>query len=215
LITINEMKVKGKEYLADNWVEIIITTIIFMIIAGVANTQRSFQVRRAEEVRTYFKFNLGSIMRLLLYGPIRYGYILFLSSLRTKTAHIKQVFEGFKRFQDTFLLHLMITIFTTLWTLLFIIPGIIASISYTMSFMILQDNPEMTAMQALEESKLMMNGHKMRYFEFSLSFLGWFIVGLLTLGIGMLFVIPYYKSAKIEFYEDLKKDYYAGYQLNY
>ena len=121
---------------------------------------------------------------------------------------LSALFDGAK--QDvagaiiTGLLH---TIFLTLWSLLFIIPGIIKSFSYAMTFYIKNDHPEYSAIDAITESRRMMDGHKMRYFILQLSFIGWWIVGALCLGIGTLWVKAYVASANAAFYEDLKAGY--------
>ncbi len=73
-----------------------------------------------------------------------------------------------------------------------------------MAFYIMHDNPELTALEAIQQSKEMMVGHKARLFSLWLSFLGWFILGLFTFGIGFLYAMPYYNAAKANFYEDLK-----------
>ena len=98
-------------------------------------------------------------------------------------------------------------VYLTLWTLL-IIPGIIKSFSYSMTYFILNDHPEYTANQAITESRHMMNGHKMDYFLLCLSFLGWFILSILTVGIGFLWLAPYFYATSAAFYEEISKEYY-------
>ena len=95
-------------------------------------------------------------------------------------------------------------IFVALWSMLFIIPGIIKSFSYAMTFYIKNDHPEYSAIEAITESRRMMNGNKMRFFVLQLSFIGWWIVGALCLGVGTLWVTAYVSAANAEFYEDLK-----------
>jgi len=96
-------------------------------------------------------------------------------------------------------------VFTLLWALLLVVPGIIAAIRYSMAYYILNDNPEIGAMDAIRRSKEMMEGHKMRFAEMWLSFLGWFLLGIFTFGLGMIYAIPYYRAAKANFYLDLKE----------
>jgi uncharacterized membrane protein len=117
--------------------------------------------------------------------------------------------SGFSLFKTNFILHLLIIIFTLLWALLLIIPGIIAGIKYSMAYYIVNDNPEIGGLEAIRRSKEMMEGHKMRFFEMWLSFLGWFILGVVTFGLGMIYAIPYYRAAKANFYLDLKENFYA------
>ncbi len=216
MLTINEYKSRGKAYLEDNWVEVIIATLIFMITTLISGGLRVSTRSPREDFGIGLIINFRNMLQWVIAGPLQYGYIVFIKALRTKDAHLGQMFEGFKRFFDTFLLHVIRGIIVTLFTLLLIIPGIIAAISLSMAFLILQDNPDMTALQAIEESRFLMQGNKMRFFEFQISFIGWFILGVLTLGIGFLYLNPYYKSAKIEFYEDLKRlANQSGYEVNY
>ena len=106
-------------------------------------------------------------------------------------------------------------VFLALWSMLFIIPGIVKYYSYSMTFYILRDNPDMLANDAITASRQMMNGHKLRLFCLHLSFIGWILLSVLTLGIGLLFVFPYMQTAQAAFYEDLRNrqllsfDYFA------
>ena len=88
--------------------------------------------------------------------------------------------------------------------LLLIVPGIIAAISYSMAFFIQRDNPDMKAMEAIDASKKMMYGYKWKYFCLGLRFLGWFILGILSCGIGFLWILPYLYISTAKFYIDLK-----------
>ena len=86
-----------------------------------------------------------------------------------------------------------------------LIPGIIALYRYSMIYYIANDNPQMDAFMVLETSKNMMKGYKLQLFFLDLSFIGWAILSILTMGIGFLFLIPYMTAARTEFYESLKK----------
>ena len=91
--------------------------------------------------------------------------------------------------------------------MLLFIPGIIKSISYSQTSFILKDYPELKNNEAIELSMAMMEGHKFDYFYLMLTFIGWFFLGILTLGIGLLWVNPYYATASAHFYEYVKEDY--------
>jgi len=103
------------------------------------------------------------------------------------------------------ILGILYNIFIALWTLLFIIPGIVKACSYSMAFYIKNDNPGMSATEALTESRRMMNGYKMKYFVLHLSFIGWYILGLLCMGLGVLWVSAYEAASDAVFYEELKR----------
>lgn len=94
-------------------------------------------------------------------------------------------------------------LYTFLWSLLFIIPGIIAVYKYAMAPFILAEHPEMKPSQAITASKQMMDGRKWELFCLELSFIGWCLLSVLTLGIGMLWVAPYMNVAVAVFYRDI------------
>lgn len=102
------------------------------------------------------------------------------------------------------LIDLLVFVFTLLWSLLFIIPGIIAAIGYSMSFFIAIDKEELDAMETVKESKRIMNGHKLDYFVLQLSFIGWNLLAPFTLGILYIWLIPYMTVAEVLFYEEIR-----------
>ena len=102
---------------------------------------------------------------------------------------------------------LLCKIFACLWSLLLIVPGIIKALSYAMTSYILVDKPELSANQAINLSMRMMRGHKFDLFYLYLSFIGWIFLCLLTLGIGLIWFLPYAQTAEASFYEDVKAEY--------
>ncbi len=95
-------------------------------------------------------------------------------------------------------------LFIALWTMLFFIPGIVKSCSYAMTFYVKNDNPTLSANDAITESRRLMDGYKMKYFMLQLSFIGWMFVGTLCFGIGTLWVSAYMEAARAAFYEEVK-----------
>ena len=100
----------------------------------------------------------------------------------------------------------LVGFFAFLWFLLLVVPGIVKLYAYAMTPYILIDNPELSANQAINLSKQMMKGHKLDLFLLQLSFVGWVFLSIFTLGIGLLWVIPYMLTAQAAFYQDLKKE---------
>lgn len=98
------------------------------------------------------------------------------------------------------------TIYIFLWTLLLIIPGLIKSYSYALTPYILVEHPEMSANEAIEESMRLMDGHKFDLFYLQLSFIGWAILSILSLGLGIFWLIPYQMTAQAAFYRDIKNE---------
>ena len=142
---------------------------------------------------------------LILTGPITFGlHLTFINAVRTKKEiTFDLAFEGFKNFSATLLLGLMEMIFLTLWAFVFVIPAFIKAYSYSMAYYIMADHPEYTWREALRDSKAMMKGKKWKLFCLDLSFIGWYIVGALCFGVGMLWVSPYHYMAHTEFYNEL------------
>ena len=101
----------------------------------------------------------------------------------------------------------LMMLFTFLWSLLFIIPGIVKAFSYSMTPFILEEHPELGANEAIDHSRAMMKGHKFDLFWLILSFIGWGFLCLFTFGIGYLWLVPYMSTSISAFYEDVKADY--------
>ena len=109
--------------------------------------------------------------------------------------------------KNTIITMFMKGLFQTLWTLLFIIPGIIKAYEYRMIPYILSENPEISRKRAFEISKQMMKGNKWNTFVLDLSFLGWQILSGLTIGIlGIFYVNPYVQGTNAELYAYLRED---------
>ena len=135
---------------------------------------------------------------------VEVGYSQFnIDIIDAKEPKIKTLFSFFKHWGVAIVSALLRTLYVILWTLLFIIPGIIAAYSYSMTPYILAENPEMSANDAISRSKELMKGHKWKLFCLELSFIGWNILCILTLGILVLWVEPYKHAAKAAFYRSL------------
>ena len=118
--------------------------------------------------------------------------------------NIEAAIDGVKRsFTSTLIAGILYSLFVSIGTVLFIVPGIIFSFSFSMVFHVLNDHPEMKAMEALKESHRLMKGHRMQYFLLGLSFIGWAILGALCLGVGSLWAAAYAETANAVFYDEL------------
>jgi uncharacterized membrane protein len=147
---------------------------------------------------------VGAIAELVLGGPLLMGVIYCsLTVSRNNRVDVKQLFDGFYNFVNAMVLYIINVVFITLWSLLFVIPGIIKAYSYSMSYYILADNPNMPANDARLQSMQLMKGNKWRLFCLHFSFIGWYLLSCLTFGILFLWVIPYVQTATAEFYRNL------------
>ena len=145
------------------------------------------------------QYVIGSFVSL---GLIQYN----LDLIDGKDVEFGQIFSKASMFGKAFWLRLRMDIFTFLWTLLLIIPGIIKSYAYSMSGFIMAENPEMTAKEAMQVSEKMMAGNKWRLFCLQFSFIGWQLLCILSLGIGFLWLTPYMNAATAAFYDEISRE---------
>ncbi len=149
---------------------------------------------------------IGGIITLIITGPLSLGLTgVSLMVMRNKTPEINDVFKGFNNFKNAFVAYVLQAIYLFLWGLL-IIPAFIKPFSYALTYHILYDNPEMSANDAITKSREMMNGHKWELFCLMFSFIGWYLLSILTLGILMFWVEPYLNAAIARFYQNLKNE---------
>lgn len=144
---------------------------------------------------------------LILEGPLSLGLTMFiLQVVREKEGEFETGFKGFKQFVPSLVATLLISIFFILWSLLLVIPGIIAALSYSMTFFIIADNPGISGLEAIKKSKEMMKGHKAELFFLQLSFFWWGLLCVITLGIAAIYVSPYVHATIANFYEKIKSE---------
>jgi len=160
---------------------------------------------------TYF---IGIFASFFVSGIAYYGirdYFLKLSN--GNNLDIGDIFIGFKSIGRSLRAGIITNLFVFLWSLLFVVPGMIKFLSYRMTWYILAENPDMTVMEAISKSKEMMSGNKGNLFALYLSYIGWYLLVLLitvvTCGVGMISAFPfsaYIETAVAEFYKDLKEN---------
>lgn len=143
----------------------------------------------------------------LVFLPLGWGFIVyFLNLIRFEDINYSRLFDGYKDilriFLATFLSYLVIVI----GLCLLIVPGIILATGLLMTDFILKDDPEISAIDAMAKSWKMTNGHKAELFYLFLSFIGWIVLSLLTLGVGFLILSPYMQTTLAHYYEDLKEE---------
>lgn len=130
---------------------------------------------------------------------------MLLNVVRGSDVKLDTMGEGFKDYGRILGTMLLSSVYQFLWMLLLIVPGIIKGYSYALTPYLLKDHPELKFNAAIEESMRLMSGNKMRLFLLDLSFIGWFLLGLITFGIAFLWITPYWNTARAAFYEDLMK----------
>lgn len=189
MTSIGEMKAAAKAQLNCKW---LLTTGV-LVVGSLILSAVSFTI-------------IGS---LLLIGAIEFGYCAYLITVtRNKDSDFGKLLSGFNRFGDVCITGILKWLFTGLWSLLFVIPGIVKSYSYAMTMYIMQDHPELSGNDAITKSRQMMDGHKFDLFILDLSFIGWYLLGALTFGILIVFYVePYRQVTRTNFYEQLRMDY--------
>ena len=192
----NSSTIRGfaRESLSGNWLNAVLA---YLIILGITSVVSTLQV-----------------VTWIILGSLTYGlYLYYIVLVREKAGDFNLLFKAFSfsgqnlgLFGKTLGSYLLVSLYVFLWTLLLIVPGIIAAYSYRMVFYILIDNPEIGVSEALRQSKKMMYGYKSKLFCLDLSFIGWGLLCILTFGIGILWLSPYMLTSQTIFYEELQKE---------
>lgn len=226
------IRARARAALAGNWQQAAIAMLLYFVFVSLAPNL-------IESIFGWSFVGPGDVVvtgspswlyLLLVTGPFSLGLVaFFMGMFRHQELQPNRVFEGFERFGKAFVLSLVMGLFVFLWALLFIIPGIIAAIRYSQAFYVMYDNPQLSAMECLNESKRIMKGNKAKLFTLTLSFIGWALLASLPGGIysslfidvneipglfdvlmlfvlnaGFLWVGAYYYTSLLAFYELLK-----------
>ena len=211
----------ARERLANNWGIAIGAAFLAALLGGMV-TGSGFGIEIDEKViqmlpQSIYPILLGvagvsttlNLVQFILGGPVQLGYCSFLlKQYDREDCQINTLFSKFDQFGQGFLQALLRGIYIFLWCLLFIIPGIIKGYAYSMTPFIMAENPQMTASEAITASKELMDGHKGELFWLDLTFIGWQLLCVLTLGIGYLFLNPYTNASHAAFYRHLTRKYY-------
>lgn len=230
-MTRKELKQTARDQLRGNWGWAILLSFVAGVIIYVVSDVFNYLAYHKDLIFDIYSYTTTNVYKsvhvqeqpmpfaglinfliALLSGIVLWGVAFTILHFRDKGEKLdifKGMFSGFTegRFERTFLTLLLTNIFTFLWSLLLFIPGIIKGYSYAMTPYILKDmfdaGHKMTATEAISASRKLMDGHKMDLFILDLSFLGWWLLGIITIGIGFLWITPYYRQTKANYYRDL------------
>lgn len=218
---------QARESLRGNWGKAVIVCLLGTLLGADVMTIGTVENRRgsikdnieyfrhqvdSSVFRMFLLILLGVISIILVYsiiafiigGAIQLGMITFFIGLHQgEPVSVSDLFSQFHSFGKALGLRIVTVFFVWLWSLLLVIPGIIAAFRYSMAPYILAENPDIGVMEALDLSKRMMMGNKLRLFFLGLSFFGWMLLGVITGGIALLWVNPYIESAYVAFYLDI------------
>jgi hypothetical protein len=182
------MRAMARKVLSGKWMIFSFGMFIFMLLSALIPSflgriihvfDASIYIESQDEYYEYSRFPF--LYMLAIQGPFTLGFSMFvLNFIRTAKTAYDLFFCGFERFFKAFTLFLLMNVFAFLWSMLFFIPGVIAYFRYSLAFYILADNPELSAMECLRCSKIMMRGNKGYLFGLNLSFIGWALLAILA-----------------------------------
>ncbi len=211
--TRQEIKAIGKAAFRENYwtcgLAMLLVTVVLGAINGLGGS--STLMNGDSETAVSLGTSAGGILSLLLTGPLTIGLALFFvrNALgRRENLTVTTPFtEAFNNYGRKLGGYLWMMLFIVLWSLLFVIPGIVKGLSYSMAPYILGDCPEVKAKDALKLSMRMMEGHKAELFVMELSFLGWALLSALTAGILLIFYVgPYMNSTFAVYYLEVREE---------
>ena len=234
--TNQQFKNEALTALRGNWGKAILLTLIYLILIGIASGPVSYQsvqmqaFMQEHSARTVYQMaslmqdpeyltmaqrlngtsGLSTLVSILLIFPFAVGFINSMRKLLVNGDNNlvpNAIHITFSNYWHKVWTMLWSYILIMLWSLLLLIPGIIKAFSYAMTPFIVEENPELTATEAIHRSRMMMRGHKFDLFWLMLSFIGWGILNIFTLGIGSLWLIPYMETSVAAFYVEVKNDY--------
>jgi uncharacterized membrane protein len=221
-MTNSEITLQAREKLNGKWMPAILAFFIITLIPSLivfwTQSFYSYPIDLPSDIPFFddkaikpnLSVNFGNMVMFIIGGAFSFGGAVFsIFLVRGFKTDIELIFAGFRdinRFLVFLASHIIIAIFTLAWTLLFIIPGIIAALSYSMTYCILVDHPEMSSLDAINQSKQMMKGHKWQLFKLWLRFIALGFLCIFTLGIGFLWLIPYVNICIAQFYDSLLED---------
>ena len=200
-----EIKLQAKQRLRENKWNMVIVCLIYSIITGIISGSVGPKITydiSAGEVITNIQNNTGisgivGLLTIFVLAPLGIGVIKFFRNNIYQNENVETIKDGFTiNYFNNVITMAISTVIITIGTLFFIIPGIIFGLGFTLVPYILIDNPQLGVGDTLKLSWEKMRGHKMDYFMLQLSFIGWILLSILTLGIvGILFAFPYMSQA--------------------
>ena len=180
-----DLKMNAKAQLKGNYGVLFLITLVVGLVGGLAGVVPVLNII----VMSAFAIALNRIYLGMLIG---------------RKPAVGDAFASFGDFWPSFKVQFRVAFFTALWSMLFVIPGFVKKYAYSMAPYIMAENPTLTAKECIRRSMEMTDGHKMDLFVLDLSFIGWFMLGSLSMGIGYIWIVPYYKQTWVNAYISLK-----------
>lgn len=202
------IKAEAKSFIGQNarwWKMTLATILLYLLDGGISIYVSTAQIIGNDDPSATVGYSSSIITFLLIPFTIAAsGY--YLNHIRGFNPEWKSLYkEGIDNYGSYFVTGILVNIYTSLWTLLFIVPGIIKALAYSQAKYVIHDNPRLKGKEAIEISKRMTNGFKGDLFSMYLSFIGWYILVGLTCGILSIYVTPYVETTAAMYYENLKR----------
>lgn len=220
--TNQELKNEALAALKGNWAPAVLAAVLLVVITVVLSIPSYVAEFFAQDVTSYEDVDLTKLMISLMLtqiGGLLSVFLLYPMSIGYAVAHKDLLLYGdasvtrnvirhsFKGYFRNVLAMLLTYVFTALWMLLLIVPGLVKAYAYAMTPFIIKDYPELSPNKAINLSVKMMDGHKFDLFCLSMSFIGWILLSILTLGVGLVWLMPYMETTVAAFYRDVKEEY--------
>lgn len=198
-----KLKLKAKEKIKGHIGIFLLCFLLYLGIVLPLSLLQDWIEQKHPLTGVLFSFIAGCIQSLLVFGVA----VFTLYFVRNNQTSLSYLFAGFQQqyWLKVLLVGLLKGICVLAGMLLFIVPGIIIALGLSQTDYILYDNPEMSVVDILRKSWNMMNGYKGKLLVLELSFIGWGLLCILTLGLAMIYVFPYYQTTRTLFYEFLKE----------
>lgn len=180
---------EARSILQPYWLISVGVCLVYAIVLGVP-----------PELNTY-----GEWLSLLLAGPLNLGLCMyFLKISNSESPGIENIINGFQPLLQVLLLYFVSSLFIVLGLLLFILPGIVLSMGFSMSYYIMAEQQDITFVEALQKSWDLTQDHKMDLFLLNIRFIPWYVLGLLCLVVGVFVVIPWHQTTLALVYKEFK-----------
>ena len=200
----SKLKAAAKKSLRGHYGSAIGVLIVLAILTGLPAVLLEFSIDSSSETQSIVSI-IASLLSILISSLLTLGGVsFFLKIARNKKVEFGELFSKTNLWITCLVAMIMMSIFVSLWTLLLIIPGIIAAYRYRLTPYIIVDNPKIGGLEAITKSKEMMKGYKMDLFVLDLSFLGWMILAVFTFGLLYLWLAPYMNATYANFYDEVR-----------
>ncbi len=215
MLTASDYRAKAREALKGNWgiavgtafavqaisVVLVVIAVLILVASSLSNLNSYTYGEPTFSTTGILLYLVMIIVALFVSYTLAIGFNYFTLNLaRGNEFKFDNIFSRFNKIFKIFGLYFMMGLFVSLWSLLFLIPGIIASYRYIMAPFIMAEDPEAGILEAIGKSKEMMKGYKWKFFCLEISFIGWILLSVFTANIGLLWVIPYMQTAFAAFY---------------